>query len=181
MVPQMLGIDFGWYSFYRGNFAPIALNERCSICSFFHCIWCIESKFSMDFPENLVNIQLLIPFKQACWKYHDQNIENFHVKALNGRRLSLKNLVEICYFFDFIEICNFTEIWWFYNTSTANGRRLSLENWLKSVISLISLKSGDLIKIDNFSCKYTRRYEALFWKLLKICYFFEICSSWWNH
>ena len=37
-----------------------------------------------------------------------ENIENFHVKALNGRRLSL-------------------------------------ENWLKSVISLISLKSGDFI------------------------------------
>ena len=34
MVPQMLGIDFDWYSFYRGNFAPIALNERCSIYSF---------------------------------------------------------------------------------------------------------------------------------------------------
>ena len=29
MVAQMLGIDFGWYSFYRGNFAPIALNESC--------------------------------------------------------------------------------------------------------------------------------------------------------
>ena len=29
MVPQMLGIDFLWYSFYRGNFAPIALNESC--------------------------------------------------------------------------------------------------------------------------------------------------------
>ena len=22
--------------------------------------------------------------KGLCWKYHDQNIENFHVKALNG-------------------------------------------------------------------------------------------------
>ena len=33
MVPQMLDIDFGWYSFYRGNFAPIAPNESCSICS----------------------------------------------------------------------------------------------------------------------------------------------------
>ena len=33
MVPQMLGIDFLWYSFYRENFAPIASNESCSICS----------------------------------------------------------------------------------------------------------------------------------------------------
>ena len=46
----------------------------------------VAFKFGMDFPENLVNIQLLIPFKQACWKYHDwgQNIENFLVKTLNG-------------------------------------------------------------------------------------------------
>ena len=51
----------------------------------------------------------IFPIK-AFVRYHDwgQNIENFHVKALNGRRLSL-------------------------------------ENWLKSVISLISLKSGDFI------------------------------------
>ena len=56
--------------------------------------------------------------KGLFWKYHDlnQNIENFHVRALNGRRLSF-------------------------------------ENWLKSVISLISLifivslKSVDLMKI----------------------------------
>ena len=35
--------------------------------------------------------------------------------------------------------------------STPNGRRLSLENWLKSDISLISLKSGNLMKITKIS------------------------------
>ena len=53
------------------------------------------------------------PALKAFVRYHDwgQNIKNFHVKALNGRRPSL-------------------------------------ENWLKSdicLISLISLKSGDFI------------------------------------
>ena len=69
----------------------------------------------------------IFPIK-AFVRYHDwgQNIENFHVKALNGRRPSL-------------------------------------ENWLKCdicLISLISLKSGDLIKIDNFSCNDTERYSS---------------------
>ena len=40
------------------------------------------------------------------------------------------------------------------NVKALNGRSLSFKNPLKSVISL---KSVDLMKIDNFSCKYTRR------------------------
>ena len=47
-----------------------------------------------------------------------------------------------------------------FDISTPNGGRLSFENWLKSVISVISLKSGDLIKIDNFSCNDTERYSS---------------------
>ena len=53
-------------------------------------------------------------------------------------------ITEICYFFDVIEI------WWFYNTSTANGRRLSLENWLKSVIFSHSLKSVHFPYFNRF-------------------------------
>ena len=95
----------------------------------------------MDFPENWVNIQLLIPFKQACWKYHDwgQNIENFHVKALNG-------IAPLKY--DWYQASNPLKIC---SLHTPNSRRLSLENWLKSDSSLISwmsvisLKSGDFI------------------------------------
>ena len=38
-----------------------------------------------------------------------------------------------------------------------NGRRLSFENCLEALKSVISLKSGDLIKIDNFPCNDTER------------------------
>ena len=102
----MLGIDFGWYSFYRGNFAPIAPNESCSICSGV----LVDFKFSMDFPEN----------EQIC-RIHTE----MHVKLCKHPQ-SLAH----------IEISD-----------------ISLISWM----SVISLKSGDFIKIDNISCKYTKR------------------------
>ena len=41
----------------------------------------VAFKLSIDFPQNALN-------KGLCKKYHDwgQNIENFHVKALNGMK-----------------------------------------------------------------------------------------------
>ena len=44
-----------------------------------------------------------------------------------------------------------------FKTSTPNGGRLSFETPLESLKSVISLKSGDLIKIDNFPCNDTER------------------------
>ena len=78
-----------------------------------------------------------------------------------------------------------------FDISTPNGRRLSLENWLKSVISLISLsvislKSGDFMKISQFfrndffdtmngkAPLKSDWYEASY--LLKMLIFMEICS-----
>ena len=51
MVPQMLGIDFLWYSFYRGNFAPIAPNESCSVCSGV----LVDFKFCIDYAVSLLD------------------------------------------------------------------------------------------------------------------------------
>ena len=51
MVPQMLGIDFDSYSFYREIFAPIAPNERCSICSGV----LVDFKFGIDYAVSLLD------------------------------------------------------------------------------------------------------------------------------
>ena len=101
------------------------------VCKYTVCCGApVAFKFSIDCHRKWANTQNPLN-KGLCWKYHDwgQNIK----------------------------------IWWFYNTSTPNGRSLSFENWFKSDISLISwmsvisLKSGDFIEIDNISCKYTKR------------------------
>ena len=53
----------------------------------------VAFKLSIDLAE--MNISWVKVAHKAL-KYHDwdQNIENFHVRALNGRRLSLENWVK---------------------------------------------------------------------------------------
>ena len=42
--------------------------------------------------EMLLFTEICFIHKGLCWKYHDldQNIKNFHVMTLNGRRLSFE-------------------------------------------------------------------------------------------
>ena len=48
-----------------------------------YCGDLVDFKFGIDFPEYVTLHQLI-----------DHNIENFHVRALNGRRLSFENSLE---------------------------------------------------------------------------------------
>jgi len=77
-----------------------------------------------------------------------ENIENFHVRALNGIA-PLKS--------DWYQASNPLKIC---SLHTPNGRRLSFENPLKSnisFISLISLKSVHFSHFGNISNKYNKR------------------------
>ena len=92
----------------------------------------VAFKFSID-CQKMSKYAILWIFPQLV---DIENIEIFHVKALNGIA-PLKS--------DWYQASNPLKIC---SLHTPNGRRLSLENWLKSdssLISLISLKSGDFI------------------------------------
>ena len=182
----------------KGNYT-VGTKGLCSTDSLINFIWFLQGNFCSKCSKRKLLYLLWSPGRFQVWYWFGRNeyfigsyasadrpkYWKFSCKSTERYGLWLEKLVFFTKSISFDikqeipwKSVYFMRIYIKFKTSTPNGRRLSFENCPKFDISLISLKSVISLKIGNFLWRNCKRYETLFWKLFKICYFFDFIEIW---